>query len=294
MTAISWRAMSEEEYAAFERSQGERVVNVRGLRWRQVRPFFYRPLLPFEVSAAGSVHVPLQARLGGYQFAVTPEAAANSHIGMLLFRQTQAYSLDSLQRQKRQQVLHAAKEFVVRAIDDVEEFKRDGHEIYLSFMARTDYAYKSERLRRQHFVSWADSIFRFPKNLTLGAYRDGKLQGASISRLVGDTVVYSTMFSSGEALARNVNSLLLHTLREAASVTPGVRQIFISMASSSGPTSIEQFFLVRGCELVHIPALLRLNPLARLYLEHRMPRQLATLTAVVAPEPASATESSNP
>jgi len=292
MSALAWSAMSVEEYASFERSQGERVVETNGFWWRQVRPFFFRPLLPFHECAPGSMHAPARTLLGGYQVAVPPDAEANSHLSMLLFRQPQTYSVDGLPRTKRQQVLHAAREFTVRLLDDVGEFKEQGYPVYLSFVERTGYEYRSDRRQKANFNLWAESVLRVPKNMVFGAYRDGQLQGVSISRLVEDTIVYSTMFSSAEALARNVNSLMLHALREAASATPEVRQIFISIASLSGRTSVEEFFFVRGCELVHLPALLWLNPLARLYLERRMPRQYAGLVGDPGPGEDTTTESS--
>jgi len=294
MTAIAWRGMSIEEYAAFERSQGVPVLAVHGFYWMRVRPFFYRPLLPFREYPAVSVDYPARALLGGYQVAVPPGEGSNSHMGMLLFREPLAYSLGGLAPSKRKQVRKAAAEFVVRPIDDVDEFKEDGYHVYLSFLDRTNYGYKSDRREKPNFDLWADSVFSAPKILVFGAYRDGKLQGASISRLVEDTVVSSTMFSEGQALIRNVNSLLLHALREAASETPEVRQIFISMASNSGRTSVEEFFLVRGCELVRMPALLRLNPLARLYLRLRMPRRYAALLGTLGDEGDSRPETLDP
>jgi hypothetical protein len=276
MSMFSWQRMSLEEYADFERSQGVPVLKVDGFYWRQVRPFFYRPLAFFDAYSADSVRPPVRGLLGGYQFGTAPGGSANSRLNLLVFRGLETYSVGGLPRTKRQQVEHASREFVVRPLIDVDEFKERGYPIYLSFVERSHYTYKAERKEKPHFDAWAESIARFPKNLVLGAYQDDQLQAISISRLVGQTVVYATMFSCGEALSRNVNSLLLHVLREAAA-KQDVTQLFISVASPTHRTSVEEFFLVRGGEMLSMPAWLHLNPLARAYLRHRAPSQYTSL-----------------
>lgn len=274
---FSWRNMDPETNAAFERSQGKIVLTHGGIHWQQVRPRFFRPILPFHPYPADSVRLPAQALLGGCQFAVPADEQANSLLNMLVFERTGEYTADSLPRTKRQQLRKAAGLFQVRQMDDAEAFKRSAYPVYLSFQDRTGYIFKEERREPEGFARWADSIFRYDQNLVLGAYQDGDLHAVSISRRVEDTVMYATVFSTDAALAQYVNSLMLHTLREAAAAAPGVKRMFITMADPAGPTGTEAFFLDRGCRLLRQPARYRLNPLAWAFLKFRRPAEFAKL-----------------
>ena len=49
LPSISWPTMSIERYAAFEQSLGaKKILRTGDICWIQIRPFFYRPLLPFK------------------------------------------------------------------------------------------------------------------------------------------------------------------------------------------------------------------------------------------------------
>jgi hypothetical protein len=58
---IPWQSMTVEEFARFRRSLGERVIPANGVFWRQVRPLFYRPLLPYQEYPSKSVSGPFPA-----------------------------------------------------------------------------------------------------------------------------------------------------------------------------------------------------------------------------------------
>ncbi len=131
---FSWQPMNLDEFAAFERSQGQVILKIRDCHWRRVFPFFYRPLLPCDELSRETVAVPLGAFFGGVQYAVPPAQKANSKIGLLLFEDTAAYCLDSLERHKRKQVRQAEKDFIIRPIRDLEEFKSQAYPVYLSFL----------------------------------------------------------------------------------------------------------------------------------------------------------------
>lgn len=277
MMKITWQKMAMEEYAGFERSQGEKVVKVNEIYWKQLRPFFYRPLLPFREFPAGSVRPPIAGLLGGYQFAVLPQEKENSRLNMLIFQDPRSYTLDTLERHKRKQVISAAKEFTVRPLEDVSEFKEKAHSVYLSFYDRTNYGYKSERRDKKAFARWAELLYQFPKNLILGAFRNSDLHAVSVSKLVEDTVIYSMMFCTNEALRYHVPGFLLHLLREGAAECTDAKQMFVGMYKYRGRTGVDDYYFVRGCQLVSKPAALRLNPLAMLYLRNRMPNEYLKL-----------------
>jgi hypothetical protein len=273
---FQWESMDPRENAQFERSQGNVVVEAGGQFWRQVRPCFYRPLIPCERIAPDQVRMPWPARFGGVQFAVPEGERSNSRMTVLAFEDVPAYTPDSLPRQAKQHLRKAIAAFQVEQIRDAAILKRDGHSVYLAFAARTGYGYKAERQDKAAFECWAGSIMACPKNLVLGAYREGQLHAVAISRRVGDTILYATVFSTDEGLRLQVNSLLLHVIRESAAAA-GAARIFITIAAPDGPTGTERFFLTRGCSLVHLPARFKLNPLTRVLLRRFRPEAFARL-----------------
>lgn len=288
---ISWQPMTVEEYSAFERAQGRIVELSSGVFWARVRPCFYRPLLPFREYGADACRPPLLARLlGGCQYSVLEVAEANSFINLLLFQEVQTYALESLERHKRKQVKSAAKVFEVKAMTDLEEFQKRAYPVYLSFYARTGYQYKSERRDEPAFRVWAESIYRFPKVLVLGAYKEGELEAVSISKVVEDTLVYSMVFCTDASLRLNVTSLLLHTLRESAAASGAVKQIFVGMYKYKGWTGIDEFYLTRGCGLVRKPAMLRINPVVEMALRRYGADQYRKLCGDIATDLAESPE----
>lgn len=254
--------MSLEEYARFQIASGMRLACRRGVFWRPVRPFFYRPLLPFQELDPASLQVPWLAKLGGYQHAVSSGTASNSVLGLLLFPDAPSYCLDTLDKKRRWEVRSAAKHCAVRAITDCQEFKEKAYPVYLSFYARTGYAYLADRSQRESFDCWSETLFAFPSVVKLGAFSGDKLHALSISMAVGETLVYSTFFAIDEALRHNVSSLMLHTVRLGAARSAGVSQVFAGMCKAGENRRVDEFYLQRGCSEIMKPAFYKLNPIA--------------------------------
>jgi hypothetical protein len=269
--------MTIEEFAGFERILGQRIIPANGMYWRRVRPFFYRPLLPFQEYRPGLVVLPSLGLLGGFQHAVPPEEKANSCLNLLMFEDAEAYSLDSLDYQRRRQVKLAAKQFVIRPIADINEFKQEAYPVYLSFYERTRYQYGSQRRNHACFSQWADTLFQIPQAVVLGGYRNGRLGGVSLSLLVEDTLYYAIFFCDTESLRLQLSGFMLHFVRERTTECKCVRQIFAGLYKNEGGKGVDDFYLQRGCKLVRKPALLHLNPLAAFFLKRFLPEQYARL-----------------
>jgi hypothetical protein len=183
--------------------------------------------------------------------------------------------LDTLDSDHRRQVRSAAKRFGIYALTDVGEFIEQAHPVYLEFYERTGYAYRSERRNRTEFAKWAHAIFASGKVRVLGVADGPKLEGVSISQRVADTVLYSTVFVTTEAMKRHASSLLLHTVRELAARTQGVRQIFGGMFKTASRT--DDFYLQRGFKVVTKAAQLQANPLALGLCRIVIPKQYAQI-----------------
>jgi hypothetical protein len=267
--------MNVADFASFERFLGQRVIEVNRIYWRQVRPFFYRPLLTFQELSPGSVALPLTARLGGIQFAVGESTQGNSSLHFRIFENAAAYSIESLDYNRRRQVKLAAKRAVIRPITDVNEFKQRAYLVYLSFRERTQYSYGARRENRDYFSRWADMLFHTPKILILGGYRDGELGSVSLSFLIENTLVYATFFCDDMSLRLHLPDLMLHSVREFGAHCPGVDQVFAGMYK--GGVGLDNFYALRGSKIVTKAASLRINPFADRVLRYCLPRQYGRL-----------------
>ncbi|HVM59662.1 MAG TPA: hypothetical protein VMV72_02255 [Verrucomicrobiae bacterium] len=263
--------MSLEEYASLQEASGETLVCVEGHWWRQVRPCFFRPLLPFRELRVNWRELPPSAWLGGAQHVVPCGQEANSTMSFLMFRDGADYSIDSLRSKARRQVRSAAEQFAIRPMAECAAFKEQAFPVYQEFRERTQYHYLAERSNRPCFDDWADAIFEHESSLVLGAYRDAQLCAVSIAHLIEDTLIYSTVFATSEALRDHVSSLLLHTLRLKASEDGGIAQVYAGIPKTSEAQGIDDFLMRRGCQLVTRPAYTWLNPASKLLLRHLFP-----------------------
>lgn len=266
------------EFARAARQEGESVREVAGYPWREVRPFFFRPLLTHQELAPADTRAPFRARFGGYQHATPAGAPANSTMSFLIFPDARDYSLAKLHPTRRWEVRTAAKRFQVRPFSDCTEFKRTAHDVYVSFFNRTKYGYIRSRLHKEVFDRWADAVFSSSALLALGAFAGDELAAVSLSRCVGGTLRYSTYFARLEAMRSHVSSLMLHSIRTAAAESGDIDQIFVGMPKSSPEhRSVDDFYLHRGCIVQTRPAWLRLNPLVGWLLARLNPRAAAQL-----------------
>jgi hypothetical protein len=160
----------------------------------------------------------------------------------------------------------AAKRFTVRPFTDRTEFAEQAFPVYKFFYARTRYRYLAERLHKPNFDKWADAVFEHGPALILGAFRGTELSAVSIAHAVEDTLLYSTVFGTDEALRDHVSDLLLHTVRQAASRDGHITQVYVGMPKPAEDRGIDEFSIRRGCRVVAKPAALWLNPASKLLL----------------------------
>ncbi|MCF7762205.1 MAG: hypothetical protein K9N62_00875 [Verrucomicrobia bacterium] len=252
--------MSVGEYAALARALDGNGVRTGDHYWRQVRPCFFRPLLPFQEYDPSAVRVPKLAAIGGWQYGVADQDRRNSYLNLLLFRTVHGYALPCLTPKKQRQVRLAAGLFTIRLITNAAEFRQSAYPVYLAFYHRTRYKYLAERRAEDEFSRWTDRLFRFPKIAILGGYRNGALEAVSVSQWVEETLLYSTFFCNDESLHLCVADLMLHWTRSEVARCPGIKQIFAGMHKNE--RGLSDFYLQRGCELVRKPALFRLSPIA--------------------------------
>lgn len=263
-----------DEYAQVQAAFGARLTQRNGVYWRQVRPFFHRPLLPTAVVPTPKARVG-GPQIGGYQHLVDRDTPSNSTMNFLVYENPQDYAVEKVGHQRRRQIRLAAKQIEIRPLQSLTELVQQGYPAYLSFYERTGYGYLSERRRRAGFEKWASEVLGHPKTFVLGAYATTGLVAVSVSYWVEDTFVYATLFAGTEALRLGVCELMLHEVRRVAAAHPGIGEIFAR--GYQGGNSKDQYYLLRGATLVRRPARYVINPLAALALRTFSPGALQQL-----------------
>jgi hypothetical protein len=283
--------MDPDEFAACQIARGERAERHGGVWWLRARRFFYRPLLPYQTYSLPEIDLP-PIGFGGLQYAVANPQEANATMSLLMLENVRDYSLDAVSHNRRRLIKNAARQFVIHPMRDVAEFKEQGFVAYSSFYQRTHYKYKSERIRRDNYARWVDTILECPKAFILGGYeRTGRLEAVSISYCVEETLIYSTFFSKTSALRKGIGELMFHALRETACSTPGLREVFVRRYQ--GGNGMDSYYLMRGARLVVKPAKVRLHPVARLILKFCFPPRYAALGTATNHEPPNTNEESH-
>lgn len=251
--------MTIDEYANLERKNGTKLIKTDGIWWREIIPFFFRPLFPFVKILAGSAKPPSTSILVGYQHLVPNSEMANSYMNFLVFDDICNYSIQNLSHDYRKNIRKGLKRFEVRQVNDFEEFVAQGHRVYTSFYERTRYSWKKDRNNLKTFEQWSRSLFDFAKVLILGAYCRTGLSAIGICYLVEDIIMYATFFSNDESLKLRVSEVMLHTIREMASKSQSAKYIYMGLRQAK--ESLNAFKMSRGCKIVSEPAFFRMNPL---------------------------------
>jgi hypothetical protein len=258
-TAMTWEAMTIDEYAAFLSSTGMKVVKVQDTWWTEARPFFFRPLFPFAEITPQFKRYPVQALVGGVLHLVPSDVPGNSNMHLFMYDRLDEYSLGGLNTKQRWIVRKGMDNFTARRITDLNQFVEEGCSIYESFYNRTRYFYKRERTNKAHFYAWAKPIFQQPKVVITGAYHKEKLAAIDISYQVEDIIIDDVFFSDSESQPLRVTDFLVHTLRESARSSQA-RLIFRGFPT--GKQSLDVSKLTRGCKILKMPAYCKINPLA--------------------------------
>ncbi len=259
LESFRWNRMSLEEFAELERRNGAKLSQIDGIWWREVRPFFFRPLFPFTNLSPASTRPPSRSRFGGFQHLVSDPSLSNSFMNFLVFDRIQQYAFEELGHDYRKNTRKGLRHFSFRPVTEIEEFVVQGHRVYTSFYNRTGYPWKKERQDQRSFECWAREILSFPKVLVLGAYDGPELCAISISYLVEDVIIYATNFSTTESLRLRVSEAMLHVIRDIASRCVGPAYIY--MGPSRTKEGIDAFKVNRGCKNLAQPAFFRMNPL---------------------------------
>jgi hypothetical protein len=261
---MHWEQMTLDEYAEYEKGNGARLVQVDNIWWRAVRPFFYRPLFPFNKLSGNSIRPPGSSFIFGYQYPVANEKCANSYLNLLVFDDIHSYSIGALKHKQRNEIQRAMKTFSIKPLDDHDEFLQGGYKAYIDFYRRTHYQWKNERVRYASFVRWADHLFRHKKVVVHGVFsKNGDMVAVNISYFVEDVIIDAAFFSTTDALKMGSSDLTWHTIRECAADTKQARYIY--EGTVTGEKGVDDSKIRRGCLVLAQPAYFYINPVFHLF-----------------------------
>ncbi|MFZ1131542.1 MAG: hypothetical protein WBV31_21010 [Terriglobales bacterium] len=253
-----WQSMTVDRYAALEQLTGMNVVKVGDIWWHQVRPFLYRPLLPYKKYDSGKTMAGLN-RVGAFQFGVEDGQPHNSYLNPIMFEELDKYEIKALPYSAQKHIKKALKNGVtVSRIVDEKEFAEIAYPCYMCFYQRTKYSYDKRRTQKDGFARWAHTLFQFPETVILGAFAGRELVSYEISCVVEDTLCLKTLVNSDRALKLGAADLLLHTYRSGSREQPAIRQIYDSMLGQN--PGINDYYFVRGARVLSLPAALRMHP----------------------------------
>jgi hypothetical protein len=257
---FAWQSMSIDRFATFHAELGIKVCREGGIWWRQVRPFFYRPLLPLNKYTFHARRQGL-ARFAVFQHAVEKGCPHNSFLNPIVFDRLPEYEMKELAENARRNLKKAFTSGVtVARIFDKNYFAEHAYAVYLSFYERTKYSFDTSRRTRDGFARWTEKLFAFPENTVLGAFLSGKLIGLEITCLVDNILVIETVMHSNESLRLGAPDLMLHHWRTSARNQPEIHMILDSMLTEK--EGVNEFKLRRGAIVLALPACLHLAPAA--------------------------------
>ena len=250
--------MTVDRYAALEQATGGKVVKVGDIWWRQVRPFLYRPLLPFKKYDLKQATDGFTS-FGAFQHCVEDGHPCNSYLNPIVFDEPGNYDMKKLRPNVQRHIKKALKNDVtVSRIVDEREFSESAYPCYLSFYERTKYAFDTSRRQKDGFARWSHAVFQFPEAVVLGAFAGRELVSFEIWCLVEDTLILKTLVNSDKALKLAAPDLLMHTCRVSACEQPKIRTIYDSMLGQS--PSINEYYMIRGARVLALPAFLHMHP----------------------------------
>ena len=276
---MHFEPMSVDEFAKYKREEGMKVVKVDGIWWAEVRPFFFRPLVPFCAIEPWSKRYPLKAFLGGFLHVVPSHVPSTSCLNFHVYDDLQKYSLATLSYSRRKKIKDGMKIFADRPITDLDEFISTGFEIYKVFYERTRYWYKNDRTKKEEFEVWAKKLYDYPKIDKTGVYLNEKLSTIITSIQVEDIIFGDYLFSDNDSLKLNVVDYVMHRIRETSAVTDA--KYFFS-GLPTGKASLDDSKLKRGCKILCLPAYCKINPAALFLAKFAMKDSYHKLLTVMA------------
>jgi Acetyltransferase (GNAT) domain len=273
-SGLSFAVTDEEEFAREQETAGDRTHLHGGVWWRELRKGFCQPCFCFREVDHRQARPQFLRSPAGFMHVAAPGSPANGIYKLIVREGMQEYSLQQLERRKRNVVRSAIARLQVRPVTSLEDLTGDGYEVYVSWRERTGWG--TNKSQRSVYESWITSAFRRSKRLVLGAYCDDKLVGFMLPAAVRNVAFISYIASHSDALWAYPNDALYHAFLCVARQTRGIDTA--NMGTISTKASLDRFKLCYGT-VKELPCYTWLNPAVRVLFKRRMSERYPWLAA---------------
>jgi hypothetical protein len=271
---LSFRVMDDEEVARQQAEVKERVHFHRGVWWRHARALFWLPSVQYkEIDHDTSWPHPLKA-LVGYTHIAKPGSPCNGFFRAIVRERMPSYSIAVLSHNRRRTVRKGLAQLQVRPVERLDQFIRDGFDVYRSWHERVQWGRDKSSL--PVFEGWMSRVFRTPHQLVLGAYLKNKLVAFTLPYAVRHFATQEFVASHSDFLSYNPTDVLFHAFMCIARQTRGVEMADFGPVSRK-PT-LNSFKLAYGYEK-DFPSYTWMNPLIRAIARRRIRERFPWLNA---------------
>ena len=258
-SGLDFTVADEETFAREQQAAGDSVHFHRGVWWRGLRYGFCQPCFPLRlIDHRDAWPHGLRAPLG-FMHLARPGSPANAVYRSIAREQVHAYSLQQVDKKRRNLVRSALSRLEVRPVQSLAELAAEGYQVYRSWRERTGWG--RSKARPQVFSSWITSAFRRPRRFVLGAYLEDKLVAFMLPCAAHNVAFVSFVASHSSALWAHPNDALYHAFLCIARQTPGITTADMGPASSK--PSLDKFKLDYGA-IRQSPCYVWMNPAVRL------------------------------
>lgn len=258
--------MTREEYIERVLAIGYDVHFNKGVWWLKTAPFFYEPVIPYQILEHGKSNPKKHKALLGYRHLVSNEKDANKFRSILLLQEKRLrnFGMQSLSSSKRAQVRKGLRLNEIRKIESIEEVINDMKKVCVSQAIRTKHGNPAEYYIND-FEKWKGSLIKQfnvykGEKESWGAFHNGSLIAFVNIFQVDDTMTISNVSSHTGYLDNCPNDALLFSILENCKDRQDCKKVSYGDWSTDRPT-LNDFKQKYGFEKVNLPMYAKYNPL---------------------------------
>lgn len=267
-SGLAFDVVDEDELADQFAAGGDRVHKHSGVWWRELKFGFCMPCFSYaEIDHRKVTPHPLKSPAGYIHVAETG-SPSNMTYRTYVRDDLSHYCLQALGKWRRRTVRRVLASLEVRPVQNLQDLLGPGYEVYVSWHTRV--CWGADKSRRSDYEAWITRVFRQPRQMVLGAYKQGVLIAFMLPKAVRHVATPSFVASHSDFLSASPNDALYHAFLSIARQTPGIT------LAGFGPVSTKESldkFKLAYCSIHEAPSYLWLNPVVRLLAGDRIRRK---------------------
>ena len=250
-------SQSESEFAHDCRAVGDRIIESKGLFWRETHFGFYQGVHWLTRMPVAQAVQPTPF-CWGYRttLAEGDAAAANGTMPVNLLRNVSQYDFEHLRHSRRRALLKSRKLVTVVELTGPAFLMAEGYEVLRSAWVRWGNSFLPTK------AAYLADIARTYKtrSIVLAGIVNGKLGGYLVGYAVGQTAYLDNGFFATEYLSTQICTALIFDFVQICRRSGGIREVVYGQHSRENPNLVAYKELM-GFPVVHIPSLVYINPI---------------------------------